>query len=315
MTATDLVKFGTSNLLVSRICQGTAFRNMPREPENFAGQKVLEYCIEAGLNFFDSSNGYGDGGSEKLLGKAIAGKRDRAVVCTKITPSQGFTQEYMNSTLNGSLKRLNTDYVDLYLLHGPDGITSAENITNSMEKFVEEGKIRYWGVSNHSADQLIDFINISNSNSTHFAGVEDYYNIAGDSLTKDGRSRPRMMEEEMFPLLKKHSIGMLGFSPHDMGHLIPGKQAEPGTALESLLLVLDSVSDRLGVPRSQVCIAWVLAHPEVTSALGAAESPTHVDDNLAGAKLQLSQDVMDQLNAASIAYSNRQQVELQQSNK
>ena len=164
MTATDLVQFGATDLRVSRICQGTAFRNMPREAGNIAGQKVLEHCIEAGVNFFDSSNAYGWGGSEELLGKAMAGKRDHVVVCTKVAASYGpedeslpreparFTREFLFHQVEASLSRLGTEYTDLYLLHQPDGVTPAEEIADSMEALIAAGKVRYWGVSNHCAE-------------------------------------------------------------------------------------------------------------------------------------------------------------------
>ena len=133
--------------------------------------------------------------------------------------------------------------------------------------------------------------------------------MAGESLDGDGESRIRRMEREIFPLLKQARLGLLTFSPHDMGNLVPGKTAAPGTPLAALLEVLERVAIELGVPRSQVCVAWVLAHPEVTSALAAAETPAHVDDNLAGARLELPPEVMDTLNAASVAFSDLQQVQ------
>ena len=318
MTATDLVQFGATDLRVSRICQGTAFRNMPREAGNIAGQKVLEHCIEAGVNFFDSSNAYGWGGSEELLGKAMAGKRDHVVVCTKVAVSYGpedeslpreparFTREFLFHQVEASLSRLGTEYTDLYLLHQPDGVTPAEEIADSMEALIAAGKVRYWGVSNHCAEQLSKYISLSKAiGASHFAGVEEYYNIAGESLDEGGQSRTRRMEREIFPLLREARLGLVSFSPHDMGYLVPGKAAEPGTPLEALLRVIDLVAGEFGVPRSRVCVAWVLAHPEITSALGAAESPEHVDDNVAGGQLELPSEVMDTLNDASIAFSDQ----------
>ena len=318
----ELVRFGTTDLRVSRVCQGTAFRNMPRAPDNIAGQRVLEHCIDAGLNFFDSSNGYGWGGSESLLGKAIAGKRDKVVICTKVAPSYDpedpdkagkaayFTRGYLLEQVEASLERLGTDYIDLYLLHKSDGVTPAEEVAGSMDALVRSGKIRYWGVSNHGAEQLREYIALAGGGgASGIGGIEDYYNMAGESLDKDGESRMRRMEREIFPLLRQAGLGLLSYSPHDMGNLVPGKTADSGTPLAAMLEVLDSVAIELGVPRSQVCVAWVLAHPEVTSALAAAETPEHVDDNLAGARLELPADVMDTLNAASVAFSDLQQVE------
>ena len=316
----DLVRFGSTDLRVSRICQGTAFRNMPRAPDNIAGQRVLEHCIDAGLNFFDSSNAYGWGGSESLLGTAIAGKRDKVVICTKVAPSYDpedpdkagkparFTRDYLFEQVEASLGRLGTDYTDLYLLHKPDGVTPVEEIAASMDALVSSGKVRYWGVSNHGAEQLREYIALADADgASGIAGIEDYYNMAGESLNSDGESRIRQMEREIFPLLRQARLGLLSYSPHDMGNLVPGKTAGPGTPLAGLMEVLEGVAGELGVSRSQVCVAWVLAHPEITSALAAAETPEHVDDNLAGARLELPADVMDTLNVASIAFSDLQQ--------
>ena len=325
----ELVPFGTTELRVSRVCQGTAFRNMPRMPDNVAGQRVLEHCIDVGVNFFDSSNAYGWGGSEELLGKAVAGRRDRVVICTKVAPSYApkversrgepprrpgepahFTRDYLFQQAEASLRRLGTDYIDLYLLHQPDGETPAAEIADSMDALVRSGKIRYWGVSNHSKEQLGEYTALTGtSGRSSIAGIEDYYNMAGLALDQDGASQVRRLEREVFPLLRDARLGLLSFSTHDQGHLVPGKTAEAGSPLAALLEVLERVAVELSVPRSQVCVAWVLAHPEVTSALAAAETPEHVDDNLAGARLELPADVMDTLNAASVAFSDLQQVQ------
>ena len=131
-----LVRFGQTDLYVSRLCQGTAFRNMPREVDTM-GLRVLQHCIEVGVNFFDSSNAYGWGGAEENLGKAIAGRRDQVVICTKVAASYApekedspgkparFTRDFLFEQAEGSLRRLQTDYIDLYLLHQPDKVTPA----------------------------------------------------------------------------------------------------------------------------------------------------------------------------------------------
>lgn len=320
MISSDLIQFGNTELNVSRFCQGTAFRNMPRESDNTVGQRVLEHCIDSGINFFDSANGYGFGGSERLLGKAISGKRSKVVVCTKIGASHdpdkngkpgapaSFSSDFLYQKASASLGRLGTDYLDLYLLHKEDGITDPEDIVESMENLVKEGKIRYWGVSNHSADILTKYIDLYNSgDAPHFAGVEEYYNIGGESVLANGTSRIRMLEKEIFPLIIKTGIGMLAFSPHDMGNLIPGKTAEEGTPLAMLLRSLDKAAHELRVPRSQVCVAWALSHPEVTCTLGAAESPEHVEDNIQGSCLNIPQNLLEFLNTASVQYSNEQE--------
>ena len=316
--SSHLVRFGQTDLYVSRLCQGTAFRNMPREVDTM-GLRVLQHCIEVGVNFFDSSNAYGWGGAEENLGKAIAGRRDRVVICTKVAASYAperedspgeparFTKDFLFEQAEGSLRRLQTDYIDLYLLHQPDKVTPAAEIVDSMDALVQSGKIRYWGVSNHSPAQVSEYVELAQSTSkAPIAGTEDYYNIAGESVTDTGDSRVRQMEQEMFPMLRKSGLGLLAFSPLDTGHLVPGRNVDPDTPLATLIDVLDQVAQDLRVSRGTVCVAWVLTHPEVTSVLAGAERPEHVEDNFAGTEIVLPDEAIETLNAASAAYREQQ---------
>ena len=314
-----LVRFGQTDLYVSRLCQGTAFRNMPRAADNPMGLRVLQHCIEVGVNFFDSSNAYGWGGAEETLGKAIVGRRDQVVICTKVAASYApekedspgeparFARDFLFQQAEGSLKRLQTDYIDLYLLHQPDKVTPAAQIVDSMDALVQSGKIRYWGVSNHSTAQVSEYVELAQSTGkSPIAGTEDYYNIAGESLTDAGESRVRQMEQEMFPVLRKSGLGLLAFSPLDTGHLVPGRNAAPDTPLATLIDVLDQVAQDLRVSRATICVAWVLTHPEVTSVLAGAETPEHVEDNFAGAQIELPDEAIEILNAASAIYREQQ---------
>ena len=313
-----LVRFGPTDLYVSRLCQGTAFRNMPREVDTM-GLRVLQHCIEIGVNFFDSSNAYGWGGAEENLGKAISGRRDQVVICTKVAASYApeeegspgrparFTRDFLFEQAEGSLKRLQTDYIDLYLLHQPDKVTPAAEVVDSMDALVQSGKIRYWGVSNHSTAQVSEYVELGKSTGkAPIAGTEDYYNIAGESLTDTGDSRVHQLEQEMFPVLRKSGLGLLAFSPLDTGYLVPGRNTDPDTPLGTLIGVLDEVAHNLRVSRGTVCIAWVLPHPEVTSVLAGAERPEHVEDNFVGTEIVLPDEAMKTLNAASAAYREQQ---------
>ena len=313
-----LVRFGQTDLYVSRLCQGTAFRNMPREIDTM-GLRVLQHCIDVGVNFFDSSNAYGWGGAEENLGNAIAGRRDQVIICTKVAASYApqkesspgkparFTRDFLFQQAEGSLKRLQTDYIDLYLLHQPDKVTPATEIIDSMDALVQSGKIRYWGVSNHSAAQVSEYVELAQStNKAPIAGTEDYYNIAGESFTDTGESRMQQMEQEMFPVLRESGLGLLAFSPLDTGHLVPGRNIDPDSPLAPLINVLDKVAQDLRVSRGTVCVAWVLTHPEVTSVLAGAERPEHVEDNFAGTQIVLPDEALETLNAASTTYRERQ---------
>ena len=314
-----LVRFGQTDLYVSRLCQGTAFRNMPRAADNPMGLRVLQHCLEVGVNFFDSSNAYGWGGAEETLGNAITGRRNQVIICTKVAASYAperedspgkparFTRDFLFQQAEGSLRRLQTDYIDLYLLHQPDKVTPAEEIVDSMDALVQSGKIRYWGVSNHSTAQVSKYVELGQSTGkSPIAGTEDYYNIAGESLTKTGDLRVVQMEQEMFPVLRKSGLGLLAFSPLDTGHLVPGRNIDPDTPLATLIDVLDQVAQDLHVSRATICVAWVLTHPEATSVLAGTERPEHVEDNVAGTEIVLPDEVIDTLNAASAAYREQQ---------
>ncbi len=309
------VRFGSTDLYVSRLCQGTAFRHLPRIRDEPRGQLVLRHCLEQGVNFFDSAVAYGWGDSEVALGRAIRGHRDRVVVCTKVAPSHPpahegdalrtarFTRDFLFQQAEGSLRRLGTDYLDLYLLHQPDADTPAQEIVGAMDALVQSGKIRYWGASNHPAAQVREFVALSTqSGRAPIAGLEEYCTIAGAALSDTGQHRVEQLEHEMFPVVRAADLGLLAYSPLDAGYLAPGRTVEPDSPLARLVQVLDEVASGLRVSRAAVCVAWVLIHPEVTSVLAGAESPAHVDENLAGTRLALPADALVALNAASAAY-------------
>jgi len=181
------------------------------------------------------------------LGKAIAGRRNRVVICTKVTAShkpqedeseikpRRFTQHFLLQQAERSLERLGTSYIDLYLLRQPDKVTPAVEIIEAMETLVKAGKIRYGGVSNHRATQVNEYVELGRiTNKPSIAGIEDYYNIAGESLNEAGDSRMHELEKEMIPLLRRTGLGFIAFSPMDMGYLAAESQVNPGTPLAAL---------------------------------------------------------------------------------
>ena len=314
----SLVRFGQTDLHVSRLCQGTAFRHLPRADDP-RGLQVLHHCLDRGVNFFDSAQAYGWGGAEQVLGKAIAGRRDQVIICTKVPPTHKperegdpgkparFTRDYLFQQVEGSLQRLGTDYLDLYLLHQPDKVTPAAEIIEPMDELVRAGKIRYWGVSNHSGIQVSEYVELAKTTGkAPIAGTEDYYNIAGENRNPEGESRMLKLEQELFPVLRRAGLGLLAFSPIDCGYLAPGREGEASAPLAALIQVLDQVAGDLGVARASVCVAWMLTHPEVTSVLAGSESPEHVDHNLAGIELELPPEALETLNAASARYREEQ---------
>ena len=318
-----LVQFGHTDLYVSRLCQGTAFRrHLSREGGDVEAHKLIRHCIDIGINFFDSAEGYGMGGSETALGHGVAGRRSEVVIATKASPAPaggeplGFTKEILTQKAEASLKRLNTDYIDLYLLHGPDSLTPSderpspppgtatlehmEMIADAMDSLVQSGKIRYWGVSNHLAKQVDELIELGKqedrSGKSRIAGLEDYYNIVAGA-------RRDFMTRELFPVIRKGNLGLMAFSPLGEGRLVPGRKVEEGSPLVSVIQELDRVAEELGVSRPQVSVAWVASHPEVTSVLAGGEKPEHVEENFKGTSLTLPEEALQKLKAVSDTYN------------
>ncbi len=317
----DLVEFGNTDLLVSRMCQGTAFRHhLSRKPNDDDAVKLLRHCMDIGVNFFNSAEAYGSGGAEITLGKAISSRRDQVIVSTKAAQTlEGerivFNQQNLMAKVEGSLKRLATDYIDLYLLHGADEKTPSpwqetpprdtptlehmEEIADAMDAVVRSGKVRYWGVSNHLPRQVSELVGLGKrADKAPMVALEDYFTImAGD--------RRDLAIKEMFPIIRRENLGLMAFSPLGGGNLVPGREPEEGSPLLDLIAVLDEVAQELGVTRPQICVAWVAAHPEVTSVLAGGEKPEHVEENLKGTTLVLPAEAMQKLNSAADAYTAR----------
>ena len=315
---TQRVRFGPSDLYVTRYCQGTAFRSPEvSRSDNPEARAILRKCLEIGINFFDTADSYGWGGSEEVLGRVVAesGRRDQVVICTKVHPglppkdhpnfshfdfgdeNVHFTRKMLISRLHKSLERLQTDYVDLYLLHNPDHVTPLGEIVELMDALVRSGKIRYWGVSNHSASQVEQLHGICRAKPDHapIVGTEDFY-----CITIGERFDP-----ELFRGIRRAELGLMAYSPQEAGVLAPGREEKAGKTRMPVLRTLDKVGREIGATRPQVCIAWSLANPAVTSVLGGAESPEHVVENFAGTQIHLPADALALLNQASAEYTKR----------
>ena len=315
MTALPTAAFGPTDLRVTRLCQGTAFQSLARDETDPRGEAVLRHCLDVGITFFDSATAYGWGGSERLLGQCLRGRRDEVVICTKVLPGlppsgEGawdrvpFTLEFLREQCEASLRRLRTEVIDLYLLHQPDHDTPPEAQCEHMQRLIDEGRIRHWGVSNHAAAAVRALLQAAEATGvTPPCGLEDYYTVGGTKVHDDGRARVRRYEEEMFPLLREKRLGLLAFGPMDRGTLAPGGPVESGSPLETMLAAIDEAAAELGVSRARICVAWVLSHPEVTCVLGGAETPAHVDEMVAGTRLQVPEELKQRLWAASRVYT------------
>lgn len=269
-------RLGRTGLKVSEIGLGTMmFGEKTSEAE---AVRIVHQALDAGVNLIDVADVYAGGESERILGKALRNRRSQAILATKAgrpTPvGQGLSRHYLFQTIEASLDRLQTDYIDLYQVHRWDPETPLEETLSALTDLVRQGKIRYIGCSNFAAWQLCKALWVSDARYLRrFDSVQPRYNLVY-----------RDAEHELFPLCLSEQVGVLAYSPL-AGGILTGKyldsvpegsrawQNEPWQqqrltpgAQGSAARVLEAVQ-RLSRPAGQVAIRWCLAHPAVSSAL------------------------------------------------
>ncbi|MBP3037788.1 aldo/keto reductase [Arthrobacter sp. zg-ZUI100] len=310
------VKLGNSGATVSAVGLGCMSFGDPsrgahswtlREPE---AKAVLRHAIELGINFFDTANVYSDGGSEEITGAAIRrfARREEVVLATKVHGEMapgpngwGLSRKHILWQVDESLRRLGTDYIDLYQVHRWDGSTPVDEILETLDGLVRAGKVRYLGASTMYAWQFARALSLQQANGwSPFVSMQGHYNLIY-----------REEEREMFPLCDATGIGFLAYSPLARGRLTRGwgeasrrqRQDEVGQSLYSgndvpnaaTTDAVQRVAQRHGVPRAQVALAWVLAHPGVTAPVLGAGSTDHLDDAVAALDLDLTAEDQDEL--------------------
>ena len=314
---------GNTGLLVSEICLGTmtfAAGEGMWKPIAGVGQgladELLKVSFDAGINFVDTADVYTNGESEKTLAQAIRNvgiARKDIVIATKAFgrtgPGRndvGASRGHLMDAVDASLQRLQTDYIDLYQIHGADSITPMEETMRALDTLVSQGKVRYIGCSNWYAWQLMKALGISEvKNLAKLDTLQAYYSIAG-----------RDLEREIVPLLKDQKTGLLVWSPL-AGGLLSGKFSRENQKPEDsrrsafdfpivdkerawrILDVLRPVAEAHSTSVATVALAWVLAKPFVTSIIIGAKRLDQLQQNLAAAELQLSADEIRQLDEVS----------------
>lgn len=262
--------------------------------------RLVDVCLEAGVNLFDTANIYSDGRSEEVLGKALEGKRDRVLISTKATfrlgegPNNiGSSRYALRRALEASLRRLGTDYVDIYHLHGFDALTPIEEIQDTLNTFVREGKVRYIAASNFSGWHLMKSLAVADRYGwTRFVAHQVYYSLIG-----------REYEWELMPLGLDQKVGALVWSPLGWGRLT-GKvrrgqplpevsrlhktaDAGPPVADEFLYSVVDALdvcAAEVGKTVPQIALNWLLQRPTVSSVIIGARDEEQLRQNLAAAE-------------------------------
>jgi aryl-alcohol dehydrogenase-like predicted oxidoreductase len=291
----NYVTLGRSGLKVSRLCLGTMMFGGPTgEGESI---RIIDRALEAGINFIDIADVYNGGESERVMGRALAGRRDRVVVSTKgrgpmgSGPNdQGASRGYILRAVEESLTRLRTDYIDLYFIHWPDYTTPVEETMRALDDCVRAGKIRYVGCSNYYAWQVCEAVWVSRQNHwAPFAAVQPLYNLVN-----------RDAELELFPFCRQYGVGVVSYSPLARG-VLSGKyrEGEPPPAdsragrgdrrirqteyrAESFQVAeaLKPVAETRNATLTQFALAWVLANPIVSSAIIGPRTMAHLEDNL-----------------------------------
>jgi aryl-alcohol dehydrogenase-like predicted oxidoreductase len=300
---------GRSGLIVSAV--GLGCNNFGGRSDAAATRAVVHAALDLGVNFYDTADTYGtDGASEDYVGRALAGRRHEVVLATKfarpMAAGEGASRRYIMSAVEASLKRLGTDYIDLYLQHIEDKRTPIEETLRALDDLVRAGMVRYIGCSNLMAWQIAKALGVSAAEGlARFETVQAYYSIAS-----------RDIEREIAPLMAAEQQGLMVWSPL-AGGLLSGKFRRdaggpnnarrsgfdfPPVDRERAFTVVDAmrpVAERHDVSVARVALAWLLHQKVTMSVIIGAKTPEQLRDNIAASDLRLGNDELAALDKAS----------------
>jgi len=317
-------KFGKTGLFVSELCLGTmtfggstGIWGQIGDVQQADADRLIGRALDAGINFIDTANVYSDGQAEAITGQALKNlrvPRENVVIATKVfgetgtkgVNSRGVSRYHMIDAVQASLRRLQLDHIDLYQIHGFDPATPIEEAVRALDYLAQSGQVRYVGVSNWAAWQIMKAIGVSERlGLARFESVQAYYTIAG-----------RDLERELAPVMRSEQLALLVWSPL-AGGLLSGKysregQAEKGsrrTTFDFPPVNLERAYDCIDAMRAiaearqasvaRVAIAWLLHQRVVTSVIIGAKRAEQLDDNIAAAALRLSGDELAALDRVS----------------
>lgn len=323
-------KFGHTGLFVSELCLGTMtfggdsgiWSHIGKVQQEDAN-RLIARSLEAGINFIDTADAYSDGRSEIITGQALKDlriPRENVVIATKVlgetgtkgTNSRGLSRYHIMEGVQASLKRLQLDHIDLYQIHGFDPATPMEETLRALDTLVQSGQVRYIGVSNWAAWQIMKALGISERlGLARFESLQAYYTVAG-----------RDLEREIAPLLQSENVGLMVWSPL-AGGLLSGKYGRdvkavdgsrrttfdfPPVNLERAYDCIDAmqqIAAAHGVSVAQIALAWLLHQKAVTTVIIGAKRIEQLDDNVAATTISLSSDelaVLDKVSALPAEY-------------
>ncbi len=278
-------------------------------------RRLVDVCLEAGVNLFDTADVYSSGLSEEILGQAVAGRRQSVLISTKATfpmgdgpNDRGSSRHHLIQACEASLRRLNTDYIDIYHLHGFDALTPVEEVMSTLNNLVESGKVRYLACSNFSGWHLMKSLAISDRYGwARYVGHQVYYSLIG-----------REYEWELMPLALDQGVGALVWSPLGWGrltgklrrgHSLPSLSRLHETAkngppvadeyLYKVVDALDEVSKETGRSIPQVALNWLLQRPSISTVIMGARDEEQLRQNLGAAGWALTAEQVTKLDRAS----------------
>ena len=307
----DYVNLGRSGLKVSRLCLGMMTYGTPQWRswvlDEAASRPFIQRALEHGINFFDTADAYSNGVSEEVTGRALRdfARRDEVVIATKVffptgaKPNQGgLSRKHIFHAIDASLRRLGTDYVDLYQIHRWDPDTPIEETLAALHDVVKAGKARYLGASSMAAWQFTRALYLADRHGwTRFVSMQNHYNLIY-----------REEEREMLPLGRAEGVGVIPWSPLARGFLAGNRTADRGGETErsrtdafahqmyyqpgdfEVAGRCVEVAQRRGVTSAQVALAWLLAQPGVTAPILGASKPYQLEEALGALELRLTDE-------------------------
>ncbi len=310
---------GNTGLYVSQICLGTMtfskegseFGDIMGNTGEKVAQEIVDRAFEAGINFFDTANGYSFGVSEELLGKAIGSRRDDAIIATKVyfpftqdVNSLGVSRKAIHREVEASLRRLGTDYIDLYQVHNFDMTTPLEETLTSLNDLVRAGKVRYIGISNFAAWQIAKTNGIAKQLGVEVpCSLQAYYSLVG-----------RELEHEVLPAVRDAGMGVMVWSPLAGGFLSGKYTDNPETAGrrssfnyppvdpdkgDAIVRVLKEIGESKDASPAQIALAWLLHQDGITSIIVGASKMHQLDANIAAVDIELTNEELSKLDAVS----------------
>ena len=304
---------GRTGVKVSPLCLGAMMFGAWGEPDHDKSIRIIHAALDAGINFVDTADVYSQGENEEIVGKALKGRRDDIVLATKFHGQmgdeinhQGSSRRWIMTEVENSLRRLGTDYIDLYQVHRPREDTDVEETLSALTDLVRAGKIRYFGSSTFPASQIVEAQWVSRDRGLErFKTEQPPYSML-----------VRGIEADVLPTCQRHGIGVIPWSPLAGGWLsgkyrkgqdtpastraqrLPGRYdlSLPGNQRKlDAADALGALADEVGIPLIEIAIAWVINHPAVTSAIIGPRTMEHLESQITAADVTLSDEVLDRI--------------------